>query len=160
MNRTAIMAVVVMTATCGRAQDGLAMLDALDDPNVNGAMKTAWMQTGGGTTGMEATFRLDGALSGYRIVAAPLSNEFWQQKILIIPGETFALFHVHPNRADPRPSRTDRNIAKKYGLKIYTMHAHGLYEYDPVTAKTTKLRDRLDWLRSPAQRQIASNISR
>jgi hypothetical protein len=159
MKFTAMMA-MAMVATSGWAQQDLGMVEALNNPDVIRAMKAAWMQTAAGTTLFEASFRLDGNLSDYKVVDTPVSNEMMKQKVWVIPGKTFAVFHVHPTSKTPTPSLNDRNVADKYGLKVYTMHRLGLYEYDPVTKKTTKLRDGLDWVAPVENPQIASNIPR
>src|SRR5262245_1698737 len=144
---------MVVTMTMGaRAREGVTILDVLDNPEVIGALNTAWIQASCGATGIEATFRLDGSMSDYTIVAAPLTFEYRKQTVAIIRGKTFAVFHVHPKGGEPTPSLNDRNMAEKYGLRIYTMHMSGLYEYDPLTRKTTQLRNRLDWLK-PSKNQ-------
>ena len=130
-----------------QASESHSPLKALDDPLVLSAMKRAWMQSGAGTTGVEATFRLDGSPSDYQIVAARRTNQIRNQNVPIIPGTTFAVFHIHPLGTEPDPSPNDVRVADKYGFRIYTMHHRGLYEYDPVTRKTTKLLHGLRWLK-------------
>ncbi len=76
----------------------------------------------------------------------PLTNDWRRQAVPIVPGITFAVFHVHPSRQEPVPSARDRVVADRYGLKILTIHRYGLYEYDPLTKKTTRLRKGLDWM--------------
>lgn len=72
----------------------------------------------------------------------------------VLPGETFAVFHVHPHSAEPAPSQQDRDLADKYGFRILTLHNRGLYEYDPATKKTTMLRNGMTWIK-PAPNQSA-----
>ncbi len=145
MKITAMTTMALMAATSAFAEETAPIREALNDLRVVAAMRTAWMQSENGTTGVEATFRLDRRASDYKVVAAPRTNEVMQQKVSVVPGVTFALFHVHPTRGEPAPSPQDRAIADKYQLKIFTMHACGLYEYDPVTRKITQLRDGLSW---------------
>jgi hypothetical protein len=114
---------MTMVATGGWAQGDRMMLDALSNPAVIRAMKRAWNQTGNGTTLFEASFRLDGNLSDYQVVATPLSNELTKQKVWIIPGKTFAVFHVHPRSKVATPSPNDMRIADKYKFKVYTCWA-------------------------------------
>ena len=111
------------------------------------AMKAAWQRSRDGSLGLEAAFRLDGTQSEYNIVAEPSTNQYHRHGVSFIPGVTFALFHVHPITTDPAPSRGDRRFADKYKIRIYTMHAYGLYQYDPVTKRTIKLRNGLEWLK-------------
>ena len=148
MNITPMAAIVLMMTMGARAQGGATTLDFLDHPDLIEALNTAWRQSFCGAAGIEATFRLDGSMSDYKIVAAPLTFEYRRQIVAIIPGKTFAVFHVHPQGGEPAPSPIDRQIADRYRLRIYTMHMSGLYEYDPVTRKTSRLREKLDWLKS------------
>jgi hypothetical protein len=152
MSITAMTAMVVMVGTGALAEETVPILETLNNPEVRAAMRTAWIESAAGTSGMETAFRLDGGRSDYRVVATRPTNQFMSQTISINRGETFAVFHVHPARSRPDPSGTDRAIADKYKLKIVTMHVLGLYQYDPVTRKTTRLREGLDWI-SPVQNQ-------
>ena len=146
MKIATLAAAMVIVGMPARPEQIGPILPALNDPQVIGAMKNAWAQTVNGSTGVEATFRLDGSPSEYKVVVLPFSNEFRKQKVLIIPGKTFAVFHVHPTVTNPAPSAQDRTIADKFKMKILTIHRRGMYEYDPVTKKTTRLRHGLDWL--------------
>jgi RHS repeat-associated protein len=112
--------------------------------DVINAMKKSWSQTSNGTSGLEAGFRLDGTSDSYTIVESPSSNTQMKQSMEISPT-TFDLFHVHPNKADPNPSPNDINIANKFGIDVFTMSSNGLFEYDPKTKTTVKLRNGLDW---------------
>ena len=113
-------------------------------------MEKAWGQSTAGTSGVEATFRLDGATTDYSIVHAPHTNQQMQQRVEIT-AETFALFHVHPNRGAPEPSAPDRAIADALWQRgrdfiMFTFSRTGLYAYDPSNKSTTLLRSGLDWL--------------
>ena len=147
MKTGAMAAVAFIVGMGARAEDTGGL--PVNDPRVIAAMKTAWRQSANGSAGTEATFRLDGDPSDYKIVAAGFTNERMRQRVTIVPGRTFAVFHVHPTGGGPAPSRQDRNLADKYRLKILTLHIRGLFEYDPVERKTIKVRDGLGWLNSP-----------
>jgi RHS repeat-associated protein len=121
------------------------------DEKVIGAMMTAWNQSSAGTSGVEATFRLDGTPKAYGIVHAPYTNEQMRQTVEIA-SDTFALFHVHPRRGDPKPSEGDRVLSDRlYGegrdFVMFTFSTSGLYAYDPSNKTTTLLRQGLDWLK-------------
>jgi hypothetical protein len=122
----------------------------LDDPQVIFAMSKAWTQSGNGTTGKEASFRIDASPSGIRVVSLPFTNEFKKHRVKLIRGVTFLIFHVHPGGDNPAPSKIDKEIADRHQVRIVTMHVGGLYEYDPITGKTTKLRNKLDWIKARA----------
>lgn len=124
-------------------------------PDVVNAMKTAWTQSGNGTSGVEAGFRLDGTPKNYSIVRNAFSNQTMHQTMNVIRGSTFASFHVHPNRTTRNPSTPENNylnngigdtgIAGEYNIRFYVMHRAGLTMYDPATRQTTVLRENLDW---------------
>ena len=154
MRITALASTVIVLQMGAHTAEITTHLD-VDGPEIVAAMKTAWAQSLAGMTGFEATFRLDGNPSDYEVVVLPYTNEYMKQKIEIIPGRTFAVFHVHPCKAEPAPSGQDKKLAHKYGLKIVTIHLRGLYEYDPVTRKTTKLRNGIDWI-NPVERAYAA----
>jgi hypothetical protein len=114
------------------------------------AMGKAWSQSAAGTSGVEATFRLDGTPKAYTVVHAAHTNEQMQQQVEIVSG-TFSLFHVHPNRGAPEPSQGDRDIADRLWREgrdfvMFTFSRSGLYAYDPSNRSTTLLRNGLDWL--------------
>jgi hypothetical protein len=64
-----------------------------------------------------------------------------------ITSDTFAIFHVHPDIGDPKPSQNDINIANKYHLDIYTLTSQGLFMYDYADKAVMKLRSGLDWMK-------------
>lgn len=64
----------------------------------------------------------------------------WNQAII-------AIVHTHPNKSDPKPQAPDLLIADKFGVPIFTITLGGMYLYDPVTRKITKVQDGLDWLK-------------
>lgn len=64
----------------------------------------------------------------------------WNQAI-------FAIVHTHPNKTDPKPQAPDLLIADRFGVPIFTITLDGMYLYDPVTRKITKVHDGLDWLK-------------
>jgi len=57
-----------------------------------------------------------------------------------------AIVHTHPNGSDPKPADQDKRIANKYGVLNFTISIRGMYVYDPVTKKTSKVLNGLDWL--------------
>jgi hypothetical protein len=129
------------------AMVGMAANEELSDPKVTAAILRAWEQTRNGLSRNEAGFRLDARRAGYEIVEVASTNQFSAQSLPIIPGVTFALFHVHPSQADPAPSEKDRMIADQFSIRIFTIHALGVFVYDPGTRKTLKLRNGTGWMR-------------
>jgi hypothetical protein len=146
-------ATTLMVAANNQAQDRVTSAYLWEAPAVVEAMKNVWRQARHGALEIEASFRLDGSLSDYTISHAPLTFQFAKQTILIIPGKTFAVFHVHPISRPGTPSRIDRHFADKYKIKMYTLHISGLYEYDPATKRTTSLRQGQDWAKPLSPKQ-------
>jgi hypothetical protein len=153
MKRGAIAAMVFL-AGIGARGEHLVQLP-LDDPKVIAAMKSAWLQSVNGSAGTEGAFRLDGNPSDYVVVTVPFTNEFMKERLTIIPGRTFAVFHVHPTRGQAEPSPKDRQLADQYNLKMLTIHVNGLFEYDPIERKTIKIRVGLGWIMQSKMRAKA-----
>lgn len=126
------------------------------DKKVCDAMVKAWNQTGNGTTGSEAGFRLDGDRSEYNIIENAYTNEQGKQS-LTITSSTFAIFHVHPNASGPQPSSPatslngvgDTGVADKYGLDVFVISSSGLWYYDHTLKESIQLTTSLGgWLKS------------
>ena len=118
------------------------------DSRVIAAMNAAWQQAWGSSTeNIEAGFRIDSGIDGYSVVPQPQTNQKMRETMSVVRGVTTAIFHVHPQTGDPRPSSGDRKIAEEYGVQVYVMHISGLYVYDPVSKQTTKLRNNVSWLK-------------
>ena len=64
----------------------------------------------------------------------------WSQAII-------AIVHTHPNKSNPEPQGPDLLIADKFGVPMFTIARSGMYLYDPLTRKITKVQDGLDWLK-------------
>jgi hypothetical protein len=133
-------------------------------PDVISAMKKIWAQSSNGTSGAEASFRVDGDPANYNIVFSSFTNQRNFQNLTIIPGTTFALFHVHPNTSGWQPSTPENNsegnaygdtgMADKYNLQMYVVSRNGLGFYDPATKLPgIQLRPGLDWTKPCAQPQ-------
>jgi hypothetical protein len=59
---------------------------------------------------------------------------------------TIAIVHTHPNTSDPRPQKEDMLVADKYQVPIFTITSRGMYVYDPLSRKVSKVMSNLDWL--------------
>ena len=122
-------------------------------PDVIKAMGTIWMMTGNGSTPMEATFILNGTPEAYTIEIEKSHNEAGSQSIYTLPA-TFAVMHVHPNRAGAYPStpknsytggQGDTGMADKLGVDVYVVSSRGLTVYYPASKATKMLRQNFDW---------------
>src|SRR5262249_45634534 len=101
------------------------------DERIVEQMDHAWRIVGAGIDNKEAVlllFRLpDGSIEAR---SAGLTNE---QKAFSFkwPPSAIAILHTHPNSLDPKPSRTDRQLADSLGVAIFTLTVRGMYLYDP-----------------------------
>jgi hypothetical protein len=158
MKFTAMIAMAVTMVTGLRAQETDPIVKALDNREVAQALMKIFKQTSFGFNRFEAAFRLDGNAQHYHVQVELPSHAVMAQRVGIQRGVTYAIFHVHPNNCDPAPSPHDRDVANKYQVKMLTLHRSGLYEYDPVSQKTTKLRSGIRWLLQAAAQQVAANF--
>ena len=100
----------------------------------------------GGTVDMEVVVLVVRAANGtYTARVQPLSNHHKRGSFRFHSGVA-AVFHTHPNSCHTQPSRSDRKLADRIRVPIATMTRRGLFVYDPMTRKTTKLMPRLEWL--------------
>jgi hypothetical protein len=157
MKVTAVMAMAVTMATALGAQETDPIAEALDNREVIQALMTIFKQASFGFNRFEAAFRLDGNAQHYLVEVERPSHAVMAQRVGVQRGVTYAIFHVHPNDSDPAPSAHDRDVANKYDVKIFTLHRSGLYEYDPVSRETTKLRSGMRWLLRAAVQEVGAN---
>jgi hypothetical protein len=111
------------------------------------AFEKAWSYTANGTKDSEAVvlvFRLDDGT--YRGEWQGYTNEKYRFTFKWNPS-AIAIVHTHPNSRSPEPESDDREVAKKFGVPIFTITNRGLYVYDPGTGRTNKVRKSLDWLK-------------
>ena len=124
------------------------------------ALNKIWAQSKNGSTGVEASFNVNGDPGNPEIVVNSYTNEVKSQKLTINTSgvnKTYAIVHVHPNASGGNPSTPGNNylgngvgdtgIANKFGIKFYILHRTGLRVYDPQTKTTTLLRPNLESLK-------------
>jgi len=128
-----------------RVENGLGFIGGMNA----GLLKTfsaAWQSAGDGTLDEERAvliFRMgDGIYTGR---LTPPCRGFRQTSF---PWDTraLAIVHTHPNRVDPMPSEHDGMVARKYAVPIFTITSRGMFVYNPLTLKTTKVLDGIEWL--------------
>lgn len=118
------------------------------------AMKKIWAQSSNGGSGAEAAFVLNGSEDQYQIVNQGFTNQR-NHMTMRIQSDTFAIFHVHPNNSNWKPStpgnnsenngKGDTGVADEQGVDMYVVSKDGLGFYDPSTKEITKVRNGLDW---------------
>lgn len=116
------------------------------DRNVIKEFSKAWQNSGNGTTEVESVILILRMVDGsYQARSQGTTNEHRSFTFRWHPGAV-AIVHTHPNNASPKPQEADCQIADKYGVPIFTLTLKGMYVYDPLTKKTTRVREGLDWL--------------
>lgn len=116
------------------------------DKGVVAAFAKAWGRSGNGTTGVEGLVLVlrmaDGSFSGRDMGSTNEQKKFtfrWHPA-------TIAVVHTHPNNSDPKPHDEDFAVADKYQVPIFTITNRGMYVYDPLTRKVSRVVSNLDWL--------------
>jgi hypothetical protein len=116
------------------------------DSGVVAAFAKAWTRSGNGTTGIEGVVLVlrmaNGAFIGKDMGATNEQKKFtfrWHPA-------TIAIVHTHPNSSDPKPQDDDLGVADKYQVPIFTITSRGMYVYDPLTKKVSRVVQNLDWL--------------
>lgn len=108
----------------------------------------AWQQCVLGTRDTEAVVLVlrnpDGSI---RAVSAGRSNKAYEFKFVWDPA-IIAVFHTHPNNRPPQPAQQDILVARKFDVPIFTLSRRGMFQYDPVTDRITKVKNGIDWLDS------------
>jgi hypothetical protein len=116
-------------------------------PEVRDALAKMWQSTSNGTTGAESSVVLHGLKAdGSPIMRVPPNtNQHDSETFSIAPGDK-ALYHVHPEHTDPKPSDADMKIADRYGIDMYSLSSQGLYKYSKGMKAPQLVESGLDWL--------------
>ncbi len=116
------------------------------DKQMVDAFGKAWRRSGNGSSPLEGVVLIlrmrDGGYSGREMGS---TNEHKQFTFRWHPA-TIAIVHTHPNASDPKPRDEDIVVADKYQVPVFTITSRGMYVYDPVTRKLSKVMSNLDWL--------------
>ena len=109
-------------------------------------MDRAWREVGAGADAKEAVLMLFRMADG-SIQARPegITNEHKSFTLKWHPS-SIAILHTHPTSVSPRPSKTDRQLADKLGVPIFTITIRGMYVYDPKSKDTWMVKPGLEWL--------------
>lgn len=101
-----------------------------ESPAVVAAMRVMWRSHVDGKDGSESTIILHSRRpDGTPIIrTVPDTKDFSRETFPLMPGDT-AVIHTHPASKDPRPSETDKKIADKYGIEMFTLSNEGVYRY-------------------------------
>lgn len=116
------------------------------DSGIVKAFERAWQRSALGTSSLEGVVLIlrmaDGSFSGKDMGS---SNEY---KSFTFPWHpaAIAIVHTHPNTSDPQPCDADLVAADKHNVPIFTITRRGMFVYDPVTRKISKVMNNLDWL--------------
>jgi hypothetical protein len=120
--------------------------------DIQQAIKTIWLQTGNGTTGVEAAFTVNGTPDSYTIEMTRSDGQIGQNHVVVY-SDTIAIFHIHPNFGSPKLSTTrnhygkeshgDTWIADKHQLDIYAVSKYAIWAYYWRTKLMTQVIE--DW---------------
>ena len=140
----------------GRASFALSEMNKQILKEFNGA----WQQSGLGTNDTEAAVLVlresDGSV---RAVSGGRTNQSYKFTFTWNPS-IIAVVHTHPNNRDPKPSVDDIQVARRFGVPMFTITRQGMFLYDPSTDKITKLKSGTDWCDSSSWiwgSQLAAN---
>jgi hypothetical protein len=125
--------------------------------------KKAWRNSGNGTLKVEGAVLIYANPDGsYAAALEKYTNESRQLSFKWNPA-IIAIAHTHPNDFDPEPSGPDKYLADRFGVPILTLTDNGMFMYDPATRVVSKIKERLEWLKSsnwPASDALAKKYSR
>jgi len=108
----------------------------------------AWQRCLLGSKDTEAVVLVLRGLDGsVRAVSAGHSTQSYAFTFKWNP-DIVAVFHTHPNNRNPKPQPQDIEIARRFGVPIFTLTRQGMYGYDPVSDRITRVKKGTDWLES------------
>jgi proteasome lid subunit RPN8/RPN11 len=116
------------------------------DKQVIREFNRAWQLAHDGLGNQEGVVLIFRSESGRYSAESPGFSNGYKRATFPWNPAALAIIHTHPNSCDPRPSEQDRRVADKYGVPIFTLTISGMYMYDPLTHKTHKVLNGLDWL--------------
>lgn len=118
------------------------------DQDIVRELNGAWQQCVLGTRDTEAVVLVlrnpDGSI---KAVSGGRSNKAYEFTFVWNPA-IIAVFHTHPNNRPPQPVGQDILVARKFDVAIFTLSRRGMFLYDPVTDRITKVKNGIDWLDS------------
>ena len=133
------------------------VLSKFDDKIID-KFREAWRNSGNGTTAQERVLLILRMADGtYSARSMGLSNEYKSFTFNWHPA-TVAIVHTHPNNSSPKPQATDRQVADKLKVLMFTITSKGMYLYDPSTKQTTKIQEGLDWLESSSWAKVKAAL--
>jgi len=128
-----------------RVESGLGFVGGMDA----GLLKTfsaAWQSAGGGTSDEERAVLIFKTSDGHYTGRLAHPWRGFRQTFFLWDSRAVVIVHTHPNRVDPMPSEQDEMVARKYTVPMFTITSKGMFVYNPLTQKTTKVLERIDWL--------------
>ena len=141
------------------ATRGTSFVVSTIDADVIAKFREAWIRTSNGTTSTESVVLIQRA-SDDRFTAKLLSNTNQYKCFTFIwePG-TVGILHTHPNSSPPKPQDDDIKVADKYGVPIFTLTIRGVFVYDPMTQKITKLIDGFTWTQPDVWAKVRAQLA-
>ena len=128
------------------------------DETVIKEMNGAWQQCLLGNKDTEAVVLVLRQPNGsIKVMSAGGSNQSYQFTFKWNPA-IIAVIHTHPNNRAPEPQPQDIQVARKFDVPMFTITRRGMYMYDPVTDRISKVKSGIDWLDSSSWRR-GSNLA-
>ena len=128
------------------------------DGKVIKEMNGAWQQCVMGTKDTEAVVLVLRARDGsIKAASGGRSNQAYQFTFIWNP-DIIAVIHTHPNNRNPEPQPQDIQVARRFDVPMFTITRRGMYLYDPVADRVSKVKNGIDWLDTSSWTQ-SSNLA-
>jgi hypothetical protein len=137
----------------------VVLLPKIDEAIVE-EFRKAWSISGAGVKEIEGAVLLYLKPDGRLWAKSQGQTNQRRQFTFTVSGDVIAIAHTHPNSCNPQPEGRDLTIADRLGIPVLTMTNRGMYVYDPVTKRVSKLQNGLDWLdpaRWPGNSELAQD---
>lgn len=123
-----------------------AALVAEIDAAVVEEFRKAWRVAGAGTHEIEGVVLLYRNPDGTITARSQGQTNQRRRFTFALSSDVIAIVHTHPNSCNAKPEGGDLQIADRLRIPVFTITNRGMYVYDPVIRKISKVRDGVDWL--------------
>lgn len=119
---------------------------AIFDDRIVADFREAWHRAGCGSLPYESVVLILKMKDGSFSAQMPGMTHQYKRFTFTWHPATVAIVHTHPNGSSSFPEGDDLETADKYKVPVFTITSRGMYVYDPLTRKTSKVFDGLSWL--------------
>lgn len=128
-----------------RVESGLGFIGEMNAGLLK-AFSAAWQSAGDGTSDEERAVLIFKTREGHYIARLTRPCRGFRHTSFRWDPQAVAIVHTHPNHVGPMPSEQDEMVARKYAVPIFTITSRGMFVYNPLTRRTTKVLDGIEWL--------------